>query len=46
LTCLEVLVIQGCRALASTGGEKRAFAPPVEIGTKKEKFLENVKSAV
>jgi len=27
-------------------GAKRAFAPPLEIGTKKAKFLENVKSAV
>ena len=27
---------------ASAGGEKRAFAP-LEIGTKKEKFLDNVK---
>jgi len=30
----------------SAGGAKRAFALPLEIGTKKEKFLENVKSAV
>ena len=27
------------------GGVKRAFAPPLEIGTKKPKFLENLKSA-
>jgi len=30
---------------ASAGGEKRAFAP-LEIRTKKEKFLDNVKPAV
>jgi len=30
---------------ASAGGAKRVF-PPLEIGTKKAKFLENVKSAV
>jgi len=29
----------------STGGEKRAFSPPLGIGTKKQKFLENLKSA-
>jgi len=28
------------------GGAKRAFPPPLEIGTKEKKFLENVKSAV
>jgi len=27
------------------GRGKRAFAHPLEIGTKKQKFLENVKSA-
>jgi len=32
-------------AWASAGGAKWAFLPPLEIGTKKQKFLENVKSA-
>jgi len=28
------------------GGVERAFSPLLEIGTKKQKFLENVKSTV
>jgi len=28
------------------GGKTGIYGPPLEIGTKKEKFLENVKSAV
>jgi len=28
------------------GGRKKGIFPPLEIGTKKQKFIENVKSAV
>jgi len=42
-----ILVVSesGFVSWVSAGGAKRAFVP-LEIGTKKEKFLENVKSAV
>jgi len=33
-------------AWASAGGRQNGHLPPLEIGTKKQKFLENAKSAV
>jgi len=35
-----------CVTWASAGGGKMGICPPLENGTKKEKFLENMKSAV
>jgi len=35
----------GLQSWASAGGDKTGI-PPLEMGTKKQKFLENVKSAV